>query len=215
MPDLIIRKYKPKDEQAIRRICFDTALYGRPIKKYIKNPILISETFLGYYIRFEPDNILIAEIDGQVAGYLSGCLNTKRYKKIFARRIFPRLIWIFIFQGYFLKINVWQAAYASVVPALKWNKTHKHLLDNYPAHFHIDIDSNFQGQGVGQQLVSQFIKKLEEKKVNGIHLDTATSGGQHFFIKMGFKVLSKEKMSSFFGLPSHELWIMGKKLLTK
>ena len=212
MRNLIIRNFKKEDKNIICQICFNTALYGQPIKKYIKEKSLIAETFLEYYIRFEPENIIIAETDGQVVGYLAGCFDTKNYEKKFIF-ILPRILQLFFIKGYFFKISSWKLVLDSIRSGLKWNEFHsKHLLKAYPAHFHIDIDGKFQGQGIGAMLIKAFINSLKKNNICGVHLDTATEGGKKFFYKMGFSVISKYKTSTFFHLTPRELWVMVRKL---
>jgi hypothetical protein len=44
------------------------------------------------------------------------------------------------------------------------------LLEDYPAHLHIDILPNFQAMGGGRRLMAELMKKLNADRVRGIHL---------------------------------------------
>ena len=41
-----IRAYDPADEREVRRICFRSALYGKPIERLINDPRLVTEALV-------------------------------------------------------------------------------------------------------------------------------------------------------------------------
>lgn len=73
---------------------------------------------------------------------------------------------------------------------------HPGFLEKYPAHLHIDILPSHQRQGYGGIMVSEFLKKLREKGVKGVHLgmraDNTLAG--NFYKKHGFEVFADIKM---------------------
>ena len=44
------------------------------------------------------------------------------------------------------------------------------LLEDYPAHMHIDILSNYQRQGLGRKLIETFSAAVRNEGANGLHL---------------------------------------------
>jgi GNAT superfamily N-acetyltransferase len=62
------------------------------------------------------------------------------------------------------------------------------LLENFPAHLHIDILPEYQGKGRGRALMNAFIAKLRENGVKGIHLIKAVenTASEIFYSKVGF-----------------------------
>lgn len=67
-----IRKYRREDNEAVRRICCETGLLGKPIDTIYKDRELFADLITGPYLRYEPEQALIAENSGQVVGYLLG-----------------------------------------------------------------------------------------------------------------------------------------------
>ena len=62
------------------------------------------------------------------------------------------------------------------------------LLADYPAHFHIDILSEYHRKGFGKKLVDTFMTELRKRKVKGVHLimagDNVAAG--KFYKAVGF-----------------------------
>ena len=68
-----LRPYRPEDLEAVRRICADTGFLGNPIDPVFEDRELFADYLTGYYTRFEPEALLVCEVDGEVRGYLMGC----------------------------------------------------------------------------------------------------------------------------------------------
>lgn len=73
---------------------------------------------------------------------------------------------------------------------------HPRFLERYPAHLHVDILPSYQRQGYGGILMSEFLKELCKKEVNGVHLgmraDNTLAG--KFYKKHGFEESADIKM---------------------
>ena len=67
-----IRTFRPEDGEAVRRICCETGLLGKPIDPIYKDRELFADLITGPYLRYEPEQALIAEKGVQVIGYLLG-----------------------------------------------------------------------------------------------------------------------------------------------
>jgi len=84
-----IRPYAPADEPALRDICFATGFLGAPVPGWLDvNRALFTDVWLLYYLTQEPQHTFVAEVDGRVAGYLTGCADTARRQR-FMRTVFP------------------------------------------------------------------------------------------------------------------------------
>ena len=68
-----VRPYRPDDLDAVRRICADTGFLGNPIDPVFEDRELFADYLTGYYTRFEPEALLVCEVDGEIRGYLMGC----------------------------------------------------------------------------------------------------------------------------------------------
>lgn len=64
------------------------------------------------------------------------------------------------------------------------------MLQKYPAHLHIDILPEFQGQGWGRKLIEAWCEKINGEGAKGVHLDMVKDnvGARRFYEKLGFGV---------------------------
>src|SRR5580698_6257681 len=90
--NFIIRPYQPHDERQVRRICFETALYGKPIQAVFDDEAFISDAWLSYYWRFEPELFWVAADEERILGYLTGCADTALFQRRYLWRIVPSLV---------------------------------------------------------------------------------------------------------------------------
>jgi ribosomal protein S18 acetylase RimI-like enzyme len=60
---------------------------------------------------------------------------------------------------------------------------------DYPATFHVNIDTEYRGQGVGSRLIENYLNYLKEEKIKGVHFGTMSESAKKFFLKLGFELL--------------------------
>ncbi len=78
MDSLSIRNYSPKDRAAVRKICFDTGLMGSPIAPQYSDFESFADMFTAYYTDVEPENSVVTEVNGSVAGYMLCSLDERK-----------------------------------------------------------------------------------------------------------------------------------------
>jgi len=212
MTSLSIRRYDPSDKADVCRICADTALYGEPINRFIDDSDLVVDGLLRYYTDFEPESLFVAVADGSVIGYLVGCVDTRRYERIFRYRIVPSLALKIIFHGYILRLWLWKILAALITAGVKRSQFLKNIIPVYPAHCHMNMDPRHRRAGVGAQLCATFLDYLRARGVRGVHISSATETGKRFFSKMGFTLLAKIPAPPLAGIAPGEIWLMGKRV---
>ena len=210
--EIVIRAYQPADEAAVRRICFETALFGGPMRGVLEDETLVSEALVGYYVRYATEFLFVAEAQGAVAGYLCGCADTAHYRREYARRIMPRLAVLFLLRGYWLRPQLWRWLVAGARAARRWSAAHAGVEADFPAHCHLNLAAAFQRQGLGQQLLERFLAELRRRGVGGLHISAGSAGGQAFFARAGFKRLVDYPLPALPGQPPRGVQIMGFKL---
>src|SRR5271154_414309 len=84
-----IRPYALRDRDALRQICADTADSGQPIECIFPDREVFADLLTNYYTQFEPQSAFVADNNGKVVGYLTGCVNTKRFLRVMTWRIVP------------------------------------------------------------------------------------------------------------------------------
>jgi len=211
----LIRPFRPEDESAIRRICYDTALYGRPIEPLFPDPVFIGEAWIRYYVAYEPEHLWIADVDHEVAGYLTGSADTRRSISRFKTRILPRLIGRFLLKGHWMSPLFWRLLWSYGVRRTHVSDRRAEVIEKYPAHCHMNLAEGYRCRGIGAQLLRRFLGQLQTEGVPGIHVSTATHGGQSLFAKEGFVELARIPAPPLTEESPKEILIMGKDLKIK
>jgi GNAT superfamily N-acetyltransferase len=208
----MIRSYRDSDWEVLRDICVESALYGQPIAPLVDDRELVAEALLGYYARFERESLFVAEVEGRVVGYLTGCVDTKKYERIFTSRGIPRLLLRLITRGHFYRPMMWRLLAALVRTGLRRHRTIHTIMGAYPAHCHIDIAAAYQRVGLGSKLLDAFLCDIKSRGVRGIHVSTLTGPGKAFFVRMGFTLLGSYPAIPIGDISPGEVLIMGKSL---
>lgn len=189
---LLIRKAIPTDWKRIHEICCKTANTGAPID--LARWPFFGELWTGPYRILLPHWTYVAELRGQIVGYLTGCPHTTRFELLRKLFFIPRLLVLVFFRRY-----AWNNDSRRFVRrVLKLEKspegcfspmTHQLLKKQYPAHLHINLDASARSLGVGRKLMLRFEEDLKAKNLfQGIHVFCGLSPVP-FYEKTGFKLI--------------------------
>ena len=183
----IIRHYEPRDRAAVREICCDTADAGEPVEHFFPDREVFADLLTRYYTDFAPAASWVAEQDGRIIGYLTGCLDTRKFLQTMALRIVPVAILKAVVHGSLWHRFVRQNLH---LPASQ----RRQLLADYPAHFHLNLRVGDRGQGTGLQLLGKFLEQARQAGVPGVHagVSEANVAGRKFFEHGSFVAVSRE-----------------------
>ena len=176
-----IEHYKPIYRDTIRKICADTAKGSYAIKP--KKREAICNTYIDYYLDCEPQNCFVATDNGKACGYIVCSTNAELYqqkfKTIYLKKISQNNKMLGIFAGISLKVS-------------------KKLDEKYSGGFHINIDSQHQGQHIGNYLLTALGQHLQKNNVNYMYLVTKNrkTRGYGFYSHFGFKEVKKYFLGS-------------------
>lgn len=196
MPDTpVIRPYRASDRDAVRRLCCETGFLGRPIDPVFEDRDLFADFLTRYYLRHEADSAFVIESDGEVKGYLLGCLHPLRNQiynawqnlalfAVLAAR-YPRyspasrkfIRWIFL--------NAWRE-----VPAAP----------KRTPHFHVNLLPEVRGHSIGKALFDAFMTHLTArgvKRVFGQMVSFEGRRGEAMFRRYGFKLLNRSEITKY------------------
>lgn len=182
-----IRRYQARDRAAVREIACDTADSGQPVERFFPDREVFADVLTRYYTDIAPEATWVAEHDGQVVGYLTGCLDTRRFIRTMAWRIVPPAFLKALSHGTlwhrFIRENLH-------LPA-RGGFERRQLFADYPAHLHLNLRSDCRHRGIGRQLLEQF---LRQAPVAGVHagVSETNAAGRQFFEKSGFTELGRE-----------------------
>ena len=195
---MVIREYNgPGDRNAIRRICCDTAFMGQPVENFFGDREIIADLLTLYHTDHEPESVFIAEHENMPVGYIMGCTDIRRARRIFLGRILPGVAIKSLLRGTFLSRKSLMFLYRCAVSFFRKELFIPDFSGEYPAVLHINIESRFRNMGTGEKLVMKFLDYLKEKHVRGVHLTTISADAARFFERNGFTLLQKKKISYF------------------
>ena len=129
-----------------------------------------------------------------VVGYLTGCLDTKRFKRVMTWRIVPKVFFKALVRGTLWHPQTLRLLRANIGLWLTGGHAARPSLHDYPAHLHINIQDGFRGHGLGQDLVKTFCDRCVEAGVRGVHANVSADNprGSHFFEQLGFIEVFRE-----------------------
>ena len=184
-----LRFYRPEDRPTLARIMTSTAMRGRPAREFYEDEAVVRRIFFDYYVDREPECCLVAEVDGQIVGYVLGCRRTARYERYLMVHLGP---WLFArVVGSLVGLRYRRAAtYRSLwwVVARAWREVPPVSLKRYPAHVHVGLEPGLRTRqprllwyACWARLAEALEPLMRSKGVRGIHGHTAEPVGQEFF----------------------------------
>ncbi len=197
MSEIIVRTYNPEDREAVRTLYCETAFLGRPVEVFLEGREILADLMTLYYTDYEPESLFVAEAQGKVVGYLTGCKDTAKKFAVFSKKIFPKTLWKFIKSGLMFNKKNLKFLWGSFKSLFKGQLFQPKIPKIYPAHLHINIEEGFRRSGAGEKLMNAYFDYLRKNDVPGIHLSTFSDLGRNFFAKMGFVLLWEGRTSQF------------------
>ena len=214
MEDIIIRKYKPQDRQFVRDIAWDTAFMGKPASVFFSDKEIFSDFLTVSFTDYEPESCFVAEVSGNVVGYLIGARNESRLKTVSMFKITPVLFFKALVKGVLLKEKDARYLRSCFISFLKGEFSDPDFSIEYPAILHINILEGFRKSGIGSRLVSAFIDYVAMFKTKGVHLSTMSETAGDFFRANGFNLMRSAARSYFSHILNKDITVYtyGKKL---
>ena len=166
----IVRLFEEKDRKLIRAICRQTGQKGNPARLFFEDEEIVPMIFADYYMDYEPESCLVAEVDGRVVGYMLACKDTRRCNRVLLTRIYPRvclriLLKIFTFQ--YREKQTYKTLWWII--SRSWREAFHPPLEKYPGHAHFNIESAYRGLGLGQRLSLATRQHMCESGIRGSH----------------------------------------------
>lgn len=192
-----IRPFRSGDEPALADICLKTADAGADATGVLDDDDLWAEVFVLPYAARHPEFAFVVETDdGRVAGYIVSAPDTAAFEDWFASQWWPRFAarWPRPGDGGSRQDGILRYAYGRAGGAQPFG-------DEYPAHLHIDLLPEAQGQGLGRRLIETIEQALRDAGVGGLHLvaTAENAGALAFYPRVGFAPLPSPPGTQAFG----------------
>lgn len=193
----VIRPYSPLDRVAIRHICCETGFQGDPVDPLFCDRDVFADFFTRYYTDWEPESAFVAEVNGEVVGYLTCCLRYQYHtfaEKWIILSVVPKIIWRWITGQYneqskaFLKWCVFQGSRQTPTAPKQ------------SAHFHFNLLPAYRNAGVGIRLFKTFMKYIEENQAQRVYgqIQTFDDRRPHkVFEHFGFHEMDRREITKF------------------
>ncbi len=194
---LIIRPYKKSDLPILYEICLKTGDSGKDATNLYVNPLLLGHFYAAPYAVYHPElTFILADNDIHV-GYIIGTNDSQAFREITEKKWFNPLR-----QKYPLPKENDNSPDAKIIRLIHKGYIPKPELFSYPAHLHIDILPEGQGQGMGRKLIETFCRKLIEMNVPALHLEVGkrNTNAITFYEKVGFHLIKEYEWSIAYGI---------------
>jgi ribosomal protein S18 acetylase RimI-like enzyme len=192
-----IRPFRSGDEPALAEICLKTADAGADATGVFADDDLWAEVFVLPYVARHPDLAFVVETDdGRVAGYIVGAPDTRAFEEWFRTEWWPRFA-----ERWPLPDAERSRQDGTLIYAYGRRGGAEPYGDTYPAHLHIDLLPELQGQGWGRRLIDTLVAALRERGVTGLHLASSSdnAGAIAFYPRVGFTPLPSHEGVQAFG----------------
>ena len=204
-----------QDRARLRMISCETGIAGLPIERAWSGREVFADFWTLYYTDHEPQSCFVAEAEGQVVGYITGCLDTARFNRIMKAEIVPRIRLKLLTTGAALRprnlsraLRLWRCA--------RWGELREPDLSPFPAHLHINLLEGYRASGAGTRLMRALLDHCRARGVTGIHLGSISRRAIPFFARNGFEELSRRRFTLYDDIlePPTDLVFMGLRLQT-
>jgi L-amino acid N-acyltransferase YncA len=192
-----IRRYRPEDRAAVRRICADTGFLGQPIDPIFEDRELFADYLTEYYLRIEPDATFVCEIDGEVKGYLMGCC------KPLLNQTCHALINLSIglkaaYRYYARPYNTASRRFLRWIALNAWREIP--AAPRFTPHLHINLLPETRSVKHTRLLIQSFLELVHQrghKRVYGQMVTYEDRRSDKLFARYGFYVLDRVEVTKF------------------
>jgi hypothetical protein len=194
-PNLIIRKYEPRDREAVRRLCCETGYLGKPIDPIFQDRELFADYLTRFYTDIEPESCFVVEQDGVVKGYLLGS------RRPFLHQLFS--LWmnvVLFFKGLWRYRSYNRATRDFIGWILRNSWREVPAAPRRTAHFHFNLLPEVQSFSGTRALLNAYFSYLKQCGEHAVFGQIVTFGnrrGARLFERYGFRVLNKKEISKY------------------
>lgn len=196
---MIIRKAFLKDEEDIINICYETR--SKELERGTDKTLFALRWAL-YYLWFQTYFCFVAEEDSKVIGYILSSPDTTQQENDYKKHILPLIK---------SRITKDHPDYSFYTTATKDSEILGDHLKKYPAHLHINLTAECQGNGIGSKLIKVMEDNLKSHNIKGVFLgvEETNTAAINFYNKNNYRVFH----SFLYDGDSAATLFMGKNLL--
>lgn len=201
-----IRPIRTSDIESLYAISLATGHKGEDASHLYDDPRMMGHIYSAPYANLSPKTCFIAVQDNEVAGYIVGTHDTKTFEQNLEKNWWPGLREEYPCPNVASKLN-WTADQKRAALIHHPERTPTQIIDRYPAHLHMNLHSNAQGQGLGPALLKKWIDHARSCGVDGVFIGANIHNTRaiNFWQKQGFQNINhllkpKTVRASYFGI---------------
>lgn len=194
-----IRPYRPGDDDALYEVCVRTADSGGDATGVFTDDRLWGDIFAVPYVQRHPDLAWVVEApDGRVIGYVVATDDTDEFERWFREEWWPTRAGEYPLSG---EAELTRQDRMIGYATRRAPGTEQHAAV-YPAHLHIDLLPETQGQGLGRRLMDTLFTELRARGVTGLHLgmNPSNTGAGAFYERLGMHRLDSDPDTVMYGI---------------
>lgn len=205
---VVVRPYQSKDRAAVRHICCETGFMGDPVDPVFTDRDVFADFLTRYYTDCEPESALVAEADGRVVGYMTGCLRYRFYPiaqaLILAAIVIPKVllrIATFRYGRQNLRYLHWILRSGSAETPRKPSRS---------AHLHINLLPSWRDGKAARRLIFGFFRMARERGVRRIYGQLQSQGDRRppkVFERYGYRMIDRRRVTKFKRFVDHEVYV--------
>ncbi|MGP6169886.1 GNAT family N-acetyltransferase [Microbacterium sp. A204] len=179
-----IRRFRETDRADVAEICLKTGDGGQDATGMHGSDELLADIFALPYVDLEPETCFVVDTGERVSGYIVCAADTGAFVERY------RSEWLPAFAQKYQDLEPSNILEMGLDP----DRMIIEELGDYPAHLHIDLLPELQGQGMGRMLMRTLLAALRERGVPGVHLGVSPSNTNAvaFYKKLGFRPLPSD-----------------------
>ena len=195
--EAVFRPYRSSDLQAVRRICADTGFLGQPIDPVFEDRELFADYLTAYHTRFEPDALLVCEVQGKVRGYLMGCRRPllKQAYQVFANLAVATKA---LYRCYARPYNRASRAFLRWVVLNSWREVP--AAPRHVPHFHLNVLPDARSVRNTRAMIRTFLDFLRahgHRQVYGQMVTYGSRRNERLFNRYGFRVMDRVEVTKY------------------
>ncbi|GAB3601447.1 GNAT family N-acetyltransferase [Microbacterium tumbae] len=193
-----IRPYRPEDRAALFEVCVKTADIGADATGILSDDELWGLLFAVPYAQRHPDLCWVVEAeDGRVVGYIVATDDTDAFEQWFRTEWWPPFA-----ERFPEPVDPQTREERLLAYAYGRGPGREPNAAAYPAHLHIDLLPETQGQGLGRRLIETLFAELTRRGAPGLHLGMSpdNTGAGAFYDRVGMHRLPSPEGTVLYGI---------------
>jgi ribosomal protein S18 acetylase RimI-like enzyme len=190
-----VRRYEPRDREAVRQLCCNTGFLGKPIDPVFEDREMFADYLTSYYTDAEPESAFVVLVNGEVRGYLLGSRRPWRQQLYNAwnnLRLLARGI------ARYSRYNEASKKFVRWILTQAWREVP--AAPRRVAHFHFNVMPEARQLTTTKAMAEAYFDHLRahgEKQVYGQIVVFEDRRGVGLFERYGFKVLNKREITKY------------------